>query len=105
MYVAQTADFARWVPLTAAQGTLKERLEELIPKKIEQIAQFRKEHAKTKICSVEVDQIYGGMRGIVALVTETSLLDPNEVGFIKRSPLNGRLILDTGHSLPGIQHS
>jgi len=57
---------------------LKDRLAELIPEKQAQIKAFRKEHGGTKVGEVTVDMMYGGMRGIKGLVTETSVLDPDE---------------------------
>lgn len=62
-----------------AQTTdLRTRLEELIPDKRKEVADFRKEHGNTKIGEVTVSMAYGGMRGIKGLVTETSVLDPEE---------------------------
>jgi len=57
---------------------LKERLEELIPEKQNQIKAFRKAHGNDKVGEVTVDMMYGGMRGIKGLVTETSVLDADE---------------------------
>jgi len=57
---------------------LKERLEELIPKKQAQIKEFRKAAGNQVVGEVTVDMMYGGMRGIKGLVTETSVLDPDE---------------------------
>lgn len=50
----------------------------MIPGKQEEVKQFRKDFGKTKVGEVTVDMMYGGMRGIRGLVTETSVLDPNE---------------------------
>lgn len=62
-----------------AQTTdLKSRLEEIIPEKRKEVAEFRKEHGNTKIGEVTVGMAYGGMRGIKGLVTETSVLDADE---------------------------
>jgi len=57
---------------------LKSRLEELIPIKRQEVAEFRKEHGNAKIGEVTVNMAYGGMRGIKGLVTETSVLDAEE---------------------------
>lgn len=51
---------------------------ELVPQKREEVKAFRAEHANTVIGEVTVGMAYGGMRGIKGLVTETSVLDPNE---------------------------
>merc|ERR1711962_595203 len=53
-------------------------MSELIPIKRQEVAEFRKEHGNTKIGEVTVNMAYGGMRGIKGLVTETSVLDPEE---------------------------
>jgi len=57
---------------------LKAILEKKIP--IEQgiIKEFRKKHGATKVGEITVDMMYGGMRGMKGLVTETSVLDPEE---------------------------
>lgn len=58
--------------------SLKEVLAEKIPVEQENVKAFRKSHGSTKVGEVTVDMMYGGMRGIKALVTETSVLDPDE---------------------------
>jgi len=72
------ASFAARPQSTNATTDLKSRLEELIPIKREEVAEFRKEHGNTKIGEVTVNMAYGGMRGIKGLVTETSVLDAEE---------------------------
>lgn len=57
---------------------LKDVMEKIIPEKQKEIIEFRKAHGGTKVGEVTVDMMYGGMRGIKALVTETSVLDPEE---------------------------
>ncbi|XP_025406642.1 probable citrate synthase 2, mitochondrial [Sipha flava] len=44
----------------------------------EEIKAFKKQHGSTIVGDVTVDMMYGGMRGIKALVTETSVLDADE---------------------------
>lgn len=44
--------------------SLKERLQELIPKEIENVKQVRKDFGAKSFGEVTVDQAYGGMRGI-----------------------------------------
>ncbi|KAF5095795.1 hypothetical protein D0Z03_001755 [Geotrichum reessii] len=63
---------------SAKEPTLKERFAELLPEKIDQIKRLRKEHGNTVIGEVLLDQVYGGQRGIKALVWEGSVLDPEE---------------------------
>jgi citrate synthase len=57
---------------------LKKRLSEIIPAKQAEITAVKKEFGEKIIHQVTVDQAYTGMRDIKSLVTETSLLDPNE---------------------------
>jgi len=57
---------------------LKDVMEKLIPEKQKEVIEFRKSHGGAKVGEVTVDMMYGGMRGIKALVTETSVLDPEE---------------------------
>ncbi|GMM32645.1 citrate (Si)-synthase [Martiniozyma asiatica (nom. inval.)] len=63
---------------STAEPTLKERLSELLPVWAADIKQFKKEHGKTVIGEVLLEQAYGGMRGIKGLVWEGSVLDPVE---------------------------
>ncbi|XP_030566280.1 probable citrate synthase, mitochondrial isoform X1 [Drosophila novamexicana] len=58
--------------------TLREVLACKIPEEQERIKAFRKQHGGTKMGETTIDMMYGGMRGIKALVTETSVLDPDE---------------------------
>jgi citrate synthase len=57
---------------------LKSIIEKQIPQKQAEIAAFRKEYGETVITQATVNMAYQGMRGIKGLVTETSLLDPEE---------------------------
>ncbi|XP_052683208.1 citrate synthase, mitochondrial-like [Crassostrea angulata] len=63
---------------SSSSTNLKEVLTVKIPEKQQEVIAFRKEHGKTKVGEVTVDMMYGGMRGIRGLVTETSVLDPDE---------------------------
>ncbi|KAF9234606.1 citrate synthase-like protein [Melanogaster broomeanus] len=58
--------------------TLKERLAELIPTETEKVKQIRAEHGKKAFGPVLVDQLYGGMRGLPALIWDGSVLDAEE---------------------------
>lgn len=60
------------------QATLKEVFGSKISKNIEQIKALRAAHNSTVLGEVKLDQVYGGMRGIPALVWEGSVLDPDE---------------------------
>jgi len=57
---------------------LKEVLANKIPYEQERIKKFRKEHGNVKIGEITVDMVYGGMRSMKGLVTETSVLDADE---------------------------
>ncbi|XP_065334769.1 probable citrate synthase 2, mitochondrial [Cloeon dipterum] len=57
---------------------LKDVLSKKVPAEQEKVKAFRKEFGATKVGDVTVDMMYGGMRGIKGLVTETSVLDPDE---------------------------
>lgn len=59
-------------------GQLKELFYEKAQHSSEEIKTLIKEKGETVIDQVTLSQIYQGMRGIVGLVTETSLLDSNE---------------------------
>lgn len=62
----------------ASNNNLKDVLANLIPEQQSLVKNFRKQHGGTKVGEVTVDMMYGGMRGIKGLVTETSVLDPEE---------------------------
>ncbi|XP_063721087.1 citrate synthase, mitochondrial-like [Symsagittifera roscoffensis] len=63
----------------ATQPTnLKDVLANVIPEEQKKIGAFRKQHGNKSLGEYTIDQAYGGMRGITGLVTETSLLDPDE---------------------------
>jgi len=57
---------------------LKDIMANIIVAEQKRVAEFRKQHGSFKIGEVTIDMAYGGMRGIKGLVTETSVLDPNE---------------------------
>merc|ERR1712179_377964 len=57
---------------------LKDHLANLIPEQQKLVKEFRSKHGNTKVGEVTVDMMYGGMRGIKGLVTETSVLDADE---------------------------
>ena len=59
-------------------GKLKEHFYETAIAAAEDIKKLIKEKGDTVIDTVTLSQVYQGMRGIVGLVTETSLLDANE---------------------------
>ncbi|KAM0683667.1 citrate (Si)-synthase [Mitosporidium daphniae] len=54
------------------------KLEELIPIRRRLVERIKSEHGSKILGNVSVDMAYNGMRGIKALIYETSLLDPEE---------------------------
>lgn len=58
-------------------GRIKEQFYEIASKYSDDIKILLKEHGDLVIDTVTLSQIYQGMRGIIGLVTETSLLDSN----------------------------
>lgn len=64
---------------TASGATnLKDVLANQVPETQKEVKEFRQKFGKKKVGEVTVDMMYGGMRGIKGLVTETSVLDPDE---------------------------
>jgi len=59
-------------------GSLRDVMSNLIPVEQKKVKEFRAKHGGDVVGQVTVDQMYGGMRGIRGLVTETSVLDPEE---------------------------
>ncbi|KAA0204078.1 hypothetical protein HAZT_HAZT006290 [Hyalella azteca] len=65
-------------PYSTESSSLKDVMMEKVPAMQAEVKEFRKQHGKTPVGQVTVDMMYGGMRGIKGLVTETSVLDPEE---------------------------
>lgn len=57
---------------------LKKRIEELIPAKQKEIKEIKQSIGDEVLGKCTVNQAYGGMRDVQSLITETSLLDPQE---------------------------
>ncbi|KAG9126030.1 citrate (Si)-synthase, partial [Ceratobasidium sp. 392] len=70
--------FAARTYATSKPQTLKERFAELIPGELENVKAIRAEHGKKAFGQVIVDQVYGGMRGLPALLWDGSVLDAEE---------------------------
>ncbi|XP_062138481.1 probable citrate synthase, mitochondrial isoform X1 [Drosophila sulfurigaster albostrigata] len=64
--------------LSSDGASLRDVLSAKIPQEQERVKAFRKEFGATKMGETTIDMMYGGMRGIRALVTETSVLDADE---------------------------
>uniref|UniRef100_A0A1B0FIC6 Citrate synthase n=1 Tax=Glossina morsitans morsitans TaxID=37546 RepID=A0A1B0FIC6_GLOMM len=73
-----SALLASYVRFISADSSLRDVLAEKIPAEQEKVKNFRKQYGSFKTGETTVDMIYGGMRGIKALVTETSVLDADE---------------------------
>ncbi|XP_071955171.1 citrate synthase, mitochondrial-like isoform X2 [Antedon mediterranea] len=84
MNSSQDNDISNFLPAISSvrnvsdSTNLKEVLANLIPKQQQEVKEFRQSHGNKVIGEIVVDQLYGGMRGIKGLVTETSVLDPDE---------------------------
>ena len=57
---------------------LKEKLASTIPGYRERVTRLVKEYGSVKVGEVNIQQMYGGMRGVKALTTDISYLDPME---------------------------
>jgi citrate synthase len=68
-------------------ATLKETLAKKIPSLRDEIKAFVKENARTVISEVTVQQAYGGMRGVKALVCDTSVVPPDQGLIIRGTPI------------------
>ncbi|KZW02851.1 citrate synthase, partial [Exidia glandulosa HHB12029] len=66
----------RWQ--STKQPSLKARLAELIPEHQAYVKDIKTKYGGKTFAPVQVDQLYGGMRGIPALIWEGSVLDPIE---------------------------
>ncbi|KAH8831265.1 citrate synthase [Flagelloscypha sp. PMI_526] len=63
---------------SVARGALKDRVAALIPIELEKVKATRAAHGNKSFGPVVVDQLYGGMRGLPALIWDGSVLDANE---------------------------
>jgi len=57
---------------------LQAKLAEIFPAKVEEIKNFLKEHGDKIVSDVKLAQVYGGMRGVKALVCDTSEVPPDK---------------------------
>lgn len=62
----------------ATDASLLEVMTCKISEEHERIKAFRKKFGSFKMGETTIDMMYGGMRGMSALITETSVLDPEE---------------------------
>ncbi|PCH38081.1 citrate synthase [Wolfiporia cocos MD-104 SS10] len=66
----------------ASTKTIKEALGEVIPAKQARLRQFKAEHGQAVLGEVKVEHVIGGMRGLKAMLWESSVLDPMEASLI-----------------------
>ncbi|OBZ75100.1 2-methylcitrate synthase, mitochondrial [Grifola frondosa] len=62
----------------ASTKTIREALEEVVPRKQLQLKQLKTEHSQAVLGEVTVENVVGGMRGLKAMLWEASVLDPIE---------------------------
>jgi citrate synthase len=67
--------------------SLKEKLAKMIPQYREEIKNIIKEHGAKDISAVNVQQIFGGMRGVKGLICDTSLVEPDKGLIIRGRPI------------------
>jgi citrate synthase len=68
-------------------ATLKDKLTQAIPALRDEIKTFVKSNATKSISEVTVAQAYGGMRGVKALVCDTSVVPPDKGLIIRGQPI------------------
>ena len=68
-------------------ATLKEKLAQTVPALRDEIKGFVKSNAAKAISEVTVAQAYGGMRGVKALVCDTSVVPPDKGLIIRGRPI------------------
>jgi citrate synthase len=68
-------------------ATLKDKLTQAIPALRDEIKTFVKSNATKSISEVTVAQAYGGMRGVKALVCDTSVVPPDKGLIIRGRPI------------------
>ncbi len=66
---------------------LKDKLAGLIPAMRDDIRSFIKEHGSKEVSKVTLKQVYGGMRGVRAMVCDTSVVPPDKGLIIRGIPL------------------
>jgi len=76
-------------------ATLQVKLAELLPKNKQEIRELVKQHGDKVMSEVKVSQAFGGMRGVKALICDTSLVEPD-----KGLAIRGIPILDLVDKLP-----
>eukprot|EP00268_Persea_americana_P004738 TRINITY_DN1152_c0_g1_i7.p1 TRINITY_DN1152_c0_g1~~TRINITY_DN1152_c0_g1_i7.p1 ORF type:complete len:475 (-),score=91.63 TRINITY_DN1152_c0_g1_i7:352-1776(-) len=69
----------RWLQVqSGSELDLHSQLKDLIPEQQERLKKLKAEHGKVQLGNITTDMVIGGMRGMIGLLWETSLLDPDE---------------------------
>ncbi|GAA0139088.1 transferase [Lithospermum erythrorhizon] len=70
----------RWLQVQTSSSDLdlRSQLSELIPEQQERLKKLKSQHGKVQLGNITVDMVLGGMRGMIGLLWETSLLDADE---------------------------
>lgn len=69
----------RWLQMESSSDLdLHSQLKEMIPEQQERLKKLKAEHGKVQLGNITTDMVLGGMRGMIGLLWETSLLDPDE---------------------------
>ena len=66
---------------TPVMDKIKEQFRDTFPSIVADTKAFLKENADQKVGEIKLGQLYGGMRGMPALICETSKLDPERYSF------------------------
>lgn len=78
LYAKNAPASAQFSTSTDGSTNLKDVLSKKIVSHNANVKEFKKAHGATVVQNVTVDMIYGGMRSMKGMVTETSVLDPEE---------------------------
>jgi len=65
-------------PSAAFSSLLKSKIQEIIPQKQAELKEVKEKYSKAQIGTITVDQALGGMRNMMAMVWDASLLHPIE---------------------------
>ena len=68
-------------------ANLKEKLGKLLQEQQEDLRAFLKEHGEKKVAEVMAGQVYTGARGIIALLCNTSSVNPDEGLRVRGHPI------------------
>ncbi|TVT99111.1 hypothetical protein EJB05_55544 [Eragrostis curvula] len=76
---ATTLGGVRWLQMQSTSDLdLRSQLQEMIPEQQDRLKKLKSEHGKVQLGNINVDMVLGGMRGMIGMLWETSLLDPEE---------------------------